>query len=155
MTPQETLQATTRYIKELEKAKKKVVLVGLPADKLSGKAYKDGVSVVQVGASHEYGAGVPKRSFLRVPFEIKKRDLQEFIGAQYASVLDGKSDTDKALNKVGVFATNISKEAFTNNGFGTWSPLSPQYAEKKAEAGKQNILIWSGLLRNSITWSVK
>jgi len=59
MTPEQMLENTTAYLKNLEKAKRGHVAVGLPSEEVGGTVYADGQTVTQVGAQHEYGAGVP------------------------------------------------------------------------------------------------
>jgi len=75
MTPEQMLENTGAYLKNVEKAKRGYVAVGLPSEEVGGTVYADGQTVAQVGAQHEYGAGVPRRSFLRTPFGIKKMTL--------------------------------------------------------------------------------
>lgn len=142
------------YAKNLEQAKRSVVAVGLPVEKVGGIIYGDeNLSVAQVGAFHEYWHGFnPVRSFLRVPFAIKAGEVNEFIARQFAQVLESGKSADKALNTVGIFARNISVEAFETDGYGTWAPLQP---ETVAAKGSSAILIDTGILRNSITWVVR
>ena len=156
MKPEDFFKEQARILVEMQKAKTMVVKVGLPADKTTGKAYKGGASILQVGAQHEYGTEkMPARSFLRMPFELKATEINIFIQSEFKKVLEGKSTAEKALGRVGVMTTNISKEAFRTNGFGQWAELSPITIAIKEKAGKTTPLIWSGLLRNSITWSVE
>lgn len=156
MTPKDALAATAAYLKELEKAKRMTLKVGLPSDKVGGKVYGNGVNIMQVGAAHEYGtAKMPARSFLRMPSEVKGKELGLTIQQQFERVLDGKSNTEDALGRVGVTAVNFSKEAFRSNGFGRWEALAPATIESKIKKGKTTPLIETGLLRNSITWSVE
>ena len=61
MTPEQMLEKTTAYLKNLEKAKSGYVAVGLPSEEVGGTVYDDGQTVAQVGAQHEFGAGVPRR----------------------------------------------------------------------------------------------
>lgn len=156
MTPEETLKKTKRYLEELQKALTMSVKVGLPADKVGGKVYDDGMSIMQIGAIHEYGyPPIPQRSFLAVPFQIKAVEIGVFIGLEFNSVFKGTMTTERALARIGVKTSNISKEAFRTNGFGTWEPLSDAYMKIKEKAGKTNTLLWSGILRGSITYTVE
>lgn len=156
MKPQDALKATTKWLQEMEKAKRLTLKVGLPSDKVGGKVYGGNTSILTVGATHEYGsAKTPARSFLRMPFEVKSKEIDTAIQSQFKRMLDGQATTEDALGRVGIIATNISKEAFRTNGFGRWAPLAEITKVRKAGAGKTTTLIWSGLLRNSITWSVE
>lgn len=152
MKPEQFLKRAELYLAALEEAKDKIVKVGLPAGKVGGKIYSEGITVITVGAWHEYGFGNnPVRSFLRVPFAQKKNELFAYINKQFQLVLDGKKDAEGALNFVGIFATNISKEAFTTSAGGTWPANAPYTIAKK---GSSMPMIDTGTLRNSITWLV-
>lgn len=156
MTPEQTKHMMDDYLNQLEQAVDSSVKVGLPSDKVGQEVYGDGVTIMQVGAQHEYGTEkMPARSFLRMPFEVKRDDIDRYIGLQFRAVMEGKRSADDAMELIGIMATNISKEAFRNNGYGQWAPLSPITKAIKAEAGKTTPLVWSGILRNSITWSIE
>ncbi|EKN5088552.1 hypothetical protein ACROQ8_004682 [Yersinia enterocolitica] len=58
MTPEETLKATTAYLKNLQAMKTHYVAVGLPASKVGSKTYADGTSIIEIGAAHEFGAEI-------------------------------------------------------------------------------------------------
>jgi hypothetical protein len=155
MTPDAVLRSMTEYLKELEEAKRLEVKVGLPADKVGGQIYGKGQTIVSVGAAHEFGAGgMPARSFLRMPHEMKKEDIKHALDSQFEKIFLAQTSASVALGRIGVMAVNISREAFKTQGFGQWPALEESTKEIKKNAGKQNMLIWSGLLRNSITWSV-
>lgn len=155
MNPKDALEASAKWLKEMEAAKRLTLKVGLPSDKVGGKVYGGGTSIITVGATHEYSSPTsPARSFLRMPFEVKRKEIDTAIQNQFANVIDGKMSAEDALNRVGVIATNISKEAFRTNGYGRWAPLAEITKVRKVKAGKTTTLIWSGLLRGAITWSV-
>lgn len=152
MNPQQFLQMSEQYLSALQEARRTQVKVGLPAEKVGNKIYGDGISVITVGAWHEYGFGNnPVRSFLRAPFAQKQNELYEFINKQFRLVLEGRKDVPAALNFVGIFATDISKEAFSTSAGGTW-PANTAYTINKKGSSKP--LIDTGTLRNSLTWSV-
>lgn len=153
MTPSQTLENMNAYLDNLRYAKNHATYVGLPKDKVGSKIYKNGKTIIEVGAIHEYGLGnVPKRSFLREPFNNNKDEINKTITTQFNQVFEKGKDAKDALSIIGVKATNISKGAFTSAGYGTWSPLKPQTIARK---GSSRILIDTGILRSSITWSVR
>ena len=152
MTPEQMLKNTGAYLKNLEKAKRGYVAVGLPAEEVGGTVYDDGQTVAQVGAQHEYGAGVPRRSFLRTPFDIKKDDLDKAIAKQFEDVFKRGKKAEQALGLIGTVAVNISKGAFTSRGYGEWPDIS---AATKEDKGSSQVLIDTGTLRNSITYVVR
>lgn len=153
MTPEETLKATTEYLKNLQAMKTHYVAVGLPSSKTAGKKYDGGISVIEVGAAHEFGTeDIPERSFLRAPFELKKSEINRAIEKAIESVGSGKNNATTALNLVGVTARNISVKAFETAGYGTWPDIKE--ATKKAK-GSSAPLIDTGELRGDITWEVR
>ena len=152
MTPEQMLEKTGAYLKNLEKAKRGYVAVGLPAEEVGGTVYDDGQTVAQVGAQHEYGAGVPRRSFLRTPFTAKQDDLTAAIAKQFEDVFQRGKKAEQALGLIGTVAVNISKGAFTSRGYGEWPDIS---AATKEDKGSSQVLIDTGTLRNSITHVVR
>jgi hypothetical protein len=152
MTPEQMLKNTDAYLKNLEKAKRGHVAVGLPSEEVGGTVYDDGQTVVQVGAQHEYGAGVPRRSFLRTPFDIKKDDLDKAIAKQFADVFERGKSAEQALGLIGTVAVNISKGAFTTRGYGEWPDITQATKDGK---GSSQVLIDTGILRGSITYVVR
>ena len=152
MTPEQMLKNTGAYLKNLEKAKRGHVAVGLPAEEVGGTVYDDGQTVAQVGAQHEYGAGVPRRSFLRTPFTAKQDDLTAAIAKQFEDVFQRGKKAEQALGLIGTVAVNISKGAFTSRGYGEWPDIS---AATKEDKGSSQVLIDTGTLRNSITYVVR
>ena len=152
LTPQQMLENTAAYLKNLEKARSGFVAVGLPAEKIGGKVYGDGQAVATIGARHEYGAGVPRRSFLRVPFTTKKDELTKAIAKQFADVFESGKSSEQALGLIGTVAVNISKGAFTTRGYGEWPDITQATKDAK---GSSQVLIDTGILRNSITYVVR
>ena len=150
---QQNLKQLEDYAANLAKAKRATVAVGLPKEKVGGKIYgDDGLSVIQIGAWHEYGEGNnPVRSFLRVPFQMKADEINDFVATQFSKVFKGEK-VEKLLGLVGAKARNISVGAFTSEGYGTWPALSSTTVSAK---GSSTPLIDTGTLRNSITWAVR
>lgn len=57
-----------------------------------------GLSVAQLGAFHEFGLGVPERSFLRSTFLARRGDAGEAMGRAVAQVVGG-DDPERALGR--------------------------------------------------------
>ena len=152
MKPNDFLKMTKAYADTIAKAATSSVVVGLPQSQ-GTKAYKNGVSVLQVGAWHEFGTQhIDRRSFLRTPFAIKKKEMNAAIDNQFKTFLIPSADVDKSLGLIGVTALNISRGAFTTMGYGQWPDISQ--ATKTAK-GKSQPLINTGLLRGSLTFEVR
>ena len=155
LTPAAMLAYTTGMADRLDQIKKKAVFVGLPSEKVGGKVYGDGMTILRIGAIHEYGVphrGIPQRSFLRAPFRIKRKELNEATAKQFEAVLTGKRDVDVGLGRVGIVAADISKGAFTSLGYGEWTPITD---ETKRRKGSSQTLIDTGVLRSSISSVVR
>jgi len=153
MTPEQTLKKTKQYERELKKAMGGYIAVGLPSDKVGGQVYGDGETVMQVGAAHEYGVGnMPERSFLRLPFSLKKVDLEKAIFRQFEDVLERGKKAHKALGLIGVTATQVSQDAFDTQGYGKWPDITDATKEAK---GSSKVMIDTGILRGSITYVVR
>lgn len=135
--------------KQIRLMKKTAVKVGLPAD--VGQ-YENGQSILEVGQRHEYGLGVPRRSFLRVPMAKETPKIQNALKSGYKDIING-GDTKKNLNKLGILAQNISRNSFKNQGYGEWTDIKE--STKKAK-GSSKILFDSGKLVQSVQyWIVK
>jgi len=153
VTPEQMLKLVGNYAKNIKEASKSYVAVGLPSEKVGGKVYGDGMTVIRVGAIHEYGLGHnPRRSFLHVPFTTKKKTISKVIDNQFNDVLLMKSDAKKALGIIGIAATNIAKGAFTTRGYGVWPDI--KQGTKKAK-GSSQVLIDNRILSGSITSVVR
>lgn len=150
MKPQAAVAMTKNFESEIRKAKSMAVDVGLIAAKVTGKIYGDGTTVLEVGYWHEFGRGNnPKRSFLRTPFTLKKKEINKFINLRFSKVFAGSESAKKSMGKIGLYATNISQGAFTTQGYGTWPDITQATKDAK---GSDQVLIDTGTLRNSITW---
>ncbi|AUR84239.1 neck protein [Vibrio phage 1.052.A._10N.286.46.C3] len=153
MTPENTLKAMQKQLKSMTDFKSKSVAVGVLANKSTGKIYESGATVIEVAAAHEYGTvTTPERSFLRMPQEFKQKELSAFINKKMISVLGGDATTVKGLGLIGVYAVNLSQDAFDSSGFGKWPDID---AKTKNRKGSSAILINRGVLRQSISWEIR
>jgi hypothetical protein len=153
VTPAEMLRITDAYKKNLRKASKASVAVGLPVETASGKVYGDGTTVLRIGAIHEYGLGHnPRRSFLNVPFQTKKDVIERIIAQQFEEVLETGKDYKQALGIIGLAAVEIVKGAFTTRGYGVWPDIKQSTKNTK---GSSQVLVDTGILKGSITSVVR
>ena len=155
LSPQQTVSYISTYLHNIEEAKRSTIAVGIQDSELHYYTNEDGSvgeSVQEVGAQHEFGTDkVPRRSFLRTPFWVKRTDLGKFITKQFVKVAETGFSASDAMELIGVKAQSISQEAFTNGGFGTWRALSQMTIEEK---GSSQILVDTGALVQSITYKV-
>lgn len=146
MKPRDALKRLKEYEKALITAKTKHVAVGLPVEKASSKVYGNGQRVIDIGAHHEYGTDkIPKRSWLRMPAEVKKKEINDEIKKQFKAVFENGRKVDSALGRIGAKAQNVSVGAFRSGGYGKWP---------KVQHGGTP-LFDTGTLRNSITYVIR
>jgi hypothetical protein len=106
-----------------------------------------GLTVGELADIHEFGLGVPERSFLRAWFDENRAQVQETLRAAHRQVLLGKLTPKRAGELIGLkFAGEIQK--FIAEGH-VQPPLSEQTVKKK---GSSVPLIDTGQLRAAISW---
>lgn len=129
----------------------KVVKIGIFGNK---NARDDSMTNVKVGMKHEFGSfseGIPRRSFLKDPMQIKRKELLNKTGKVIDKKITDNKGSDEILETIGVIGETIVQQAFETSGFGTWEPLSSGTINKK---GSSSILIDTGQLRRAITSKV-
>ena len=107
----------------------------------------------EIGAVHEFGSlsrNIPKRSFIRMPLEVKLPEWLRRHGEDYFYFAE-KGALDEFYEGLGLDAEVMIAEAFETGGFGTWQPDSPQTIKRK---GSDWILVDKSELRNSISSEV-
>ena len=106
-----------------------------------------------IGAKHEFGeAGMPRRSFLRVPIEEllqAKLDSSGMFGKAEMQEVLAQGSFEPWLDKVGAIAVGIVTEGFETGGYGEWAPWKDGYHSKGGQ-----ILVDTAQLKNSITFEV-
>ena len=115
--------------------------------------YPNGEKIVDVGRRHEFGIGVPRRSFLRMPFIVEQKTIDKAIATSWKKITDGKSTALKEFGILGIVGQNISKDAFATGGFGKWEKLKP--ATVKAKGSDEILLDTSKLVQSITNWVVK
>lgn len=126
--------------------------VGILGEK-ANEAHGEGVTNGYIGAVHEFGSvsrGIPPRSFLRMPLELKIWEWIKKNKDRYKEMLEAGS-LRKWYVALGLRAEEIIDEAFTTRGFGKWQALKPRTVKRK---GSDMPLIDTGQLRASITSQV-
>lgn len=127
---------------------KLVAKIGIFADK---NARSDGgLTNAEIGARHEFGViseGLPRRSFLKDPIELKRKELLKTADKIIRSNIDKPDGAEKIFELIGIAGEAIVQEAFESGGFGTWEPLSDFTKNKK---GSSQILIDTSQLRKAV-----
>jgi phage gpG-like protein len=157
--------ACTVNVKPLEqilkalKARPPVTRVGILGEKTTrhqgGK--KHSPTNAQIGAAHEYGApeaGIPQRSFLRVPISDHLEEELEHAGAFGEDVLKEVVRTGNLIpfmKKVATVAEGIVAGAFETAGYGLWK----KWKRKGYHNNANMLLVDTNQLRESIASEVK
>lgn len=109
-----------------------------------------GVTNAEIGLVHEFGSktqGIPERSFLKLPLEMKRKELMKVLDSGAAKAAFEANDTEKIFELLGLKAEEIIQGAFESGGYGMWPALSQITVKKK---GSSAILIDEGELRRAI-----
>lgn len=110
-----------------------------------------GQTNAEIGAKHELGIGLPVRSFLRMPIELKFKDEMKAVNMVSAKTLKEIIAAGSLLpivQKMAVVGERCVLLAFDSGGFGNWRPSDMRY--KKVH----QTLVESQQLRDSITSEV-
>ncbi len=126
-----------------------VVKVGI----LAGQNTRDDTATnAAIGAVHEFGSftkNIPARSWLRMPIQAKKKEIQaDILNARKRigeELLDGSSL--ELYNILGLSAEKAIQGAFETNGYGKWKANSPSTVKQK---GSSSTLIDTGQLRGAV-----
>jgi hypothetical protein len=117
--------------------------VGIHDEEGSAEHSDGGTTVADIGTFHEFGLGVPQRSFIRDWVDENEADIAKVQEKLGVAILKGKVAPEQALERLGVYAVGSIQQRMTQ-GIG----------EAKAD-GSPATLIDTGVLRSSITYKVE
>lgn len=128
-----------------------------------------GLTNAELGTKHEFGEGVPRRSFLEASLKLKlnfnKAQMRK-LRVQLFKQFFQKGTPKIFMQDLGAEALRIINEAFATNGFGRWKPWSESYRQYRASLLKTKrakqfmsiygatILTLTGQLRKSISFKI-
>ncbi len=122
------------------------VLAGIPSD---AAPYPDGTSVAKVGIAHEYGIGVPERSFMRSTFKENLPEYKKLVEGAVVAAIKGKRKIKNSLGRIGSKVASDIKAKIV-------AIQEPGNSEAtKAKKGSSNPLIDSSHMKNSVTYEVE
>lgn len=113
-----------------------------------------GMTNAEIGIIQEFGsetAGIPPRSFLRMPIEEKIKDLVRFLGSSAIQSMFEKKNIKGIFKAMGIEGEGIVQDAFATRGFGRWKPNAPSTIAAK---GSDSPLIDTAQLRRAISSDV-
>lgn len=133
--------------KQADKLTKKVVRVGVLQPVTD---HETNTAVIAAANEREYGwitgigTFVPPRSTVRLPVEMKEKEIAR---AGTDALTDFEDETIKsALNAMGDSALNAIQEAFDTQGFGQWPDNAPSVQKRKK---RNEPMVDDGVLRKN------
>jgi len=99
---------------------------------------------------HEFGLGVPQRSFLRAWADADRTKINRAWGSLLRKVLKSELTLDQALEQFGIWAQGQVQQFIADSR--VEPPLDPRTIDAK---GSSTPLIDTGQLRSSITYEVR
>lgn len=142
------LKGLRALIQNIKDAGKPKVLVGVPASKNAPR--EGGINMAGLAAVHEFGIGVPERSFLRSAIIENQGQISDLVAQGVKSYLNqGKQIDLMFYDRIGLFASNLVKDKIAK---GPFKPLKDATIKRK---GSSLPLVDTGQLRQSISWEVR
>jgi hypothetical protein len=89
---------------------------------------ESGMTVAALGAVHEFGLGVPERSFIRAWFDENKKEIDAHLQAGATAVVAGKMTVYEAQEQFGEWAQS---QIIARIGRGIGPPNSPATEARK------------------------
>lgn len=137
-----------RFRKDIETLKNADIKIGVQGEKGANIHEGSQATVADIGAFHEFGLGVPQRSFLRDWMTEDKDRIDKVIRNVVQQVLKGKMTANNALEQAGAVFVGWVQVRISNR-------LSPPLAASTIARKKSDIpLIDQGILRSAITYVV-
>lgn len=103
-----------------------------------------GINNAELGFIHEFGRGVPVRSFLRMPLQVKSNQILKEVVEAGAVKKMSEGNMYGVLSDLGIACEKAIAEAFDSSGYGDWKP------NKKGTTP----LVDTGQLRRSVASAV-
>ena len=144
-----------RLVKRISRLSKKGLEVGVLASKGGNKEYRNGSTVLEVAAVHEFGSpenGIPRRSFIQSTLESAsvKREQARLSSRVAAQIIAKHTTVEKGLAFLGEWAKNKITDRIAGDEIRP--ALKPATAKRK---GFDNVLVETGKLVDSIDYEVK
>jgi hypothetical protein len=122
----------------------RVGIIGSDAQQVDGGG---DLTVVDVATKHEYGIGVPKRSFLRAYVDEHEARIKKYVRNVGKRIMDGE-DVAEALNALGVVVVGEIRTRIANH-------IKPPNSQRCVDIkGSDTPLVDTGQLWSSITHAI-
>ena len=132
-----------------EAAKGMEVRVGVIGKEAEAQHQADDLTVADIASSHEFGVGVPQRSWLRDWCDEHQRANERELRLAAASILRGRSSLLQEAHRFGVASVGSIQERMSRS---IPPPNAPATIRRK---GSDTTLIDTGQFRSSITYDVQ
>ena len=139
-----------RVVRELGKRGSPGVEVGVLGDKAGAqhRGSDQGITVAEIAEIHEFGLGVPERSWLRDWIDQDKAQIEARISTESRAMITKKRTREQVLARLGVWIQGEIQQRIAD---GIPPPNAPSTIARK---GSSKPLIDKGQLRQSITHRV-
>lgn len=151
-------RGAAKLVQTITDPSKAVVDVGVIGSAGDAQAQDGEFTVAQLAEWHEFGVGVPQRSFLRAWADAETAKIEQVIRGLTKRIIEGKLTREQALEQFGAWAAG-QVQAFISAGRVVPVPeradgltLDPTTIARK---GSSIPLIDTGQLRQSITYEVR
>lgn len=134
---------------------KRQVTVGIHAAEGGTPSTGGDLTVAEVGAIHEFGLGVPQRSFLRAFADENRQELLRMLSASTREVASGKLTTDQALERFGLAVQGMIRERIVRGIDPELTEATKRRKQEITGGSKETPLILWGQLLSSILHEVK
>lgn len=104
-----------------------------------------GLTIAALAEIHEFGLGVPERSFIRAWFDQHQPEIVAVLKGRLAEAARGRISYDDAINQFALWVQGSIQRRIRD---GIPPPLAPETIRRK---GSSVPLIDTGVLRSSIT----
>jgi hypothetical protein len=117
---------------------------------LGSDSARDGdLTNADLAVIHIFGSiknNIPPRDFLKMPLEMKKKELMKVLDSETAKRALSAGDYEAVFEILGIAAEGIVQQAFSSAGFGQWPALA---ASTKRAKGSSAPLIDTAELRRA------
>lgn len=139
-----------RVVRELGRPSGPQLTVGVFGDKGSAqhRGSAQGITVAEIAEIHEFGLGVPERSWLRDWIDQNKQQIEARISTESRAMITKKRTREQVLARIGVWIQGEIQQRIAD---GIPPPNAPSTIARK---GSSKPLIDKGQLRQSITHRV-
>jgi len=114
-------------------------------------AHDSGPSIIEIAEQHEFGLGVPQRSFLRAWFDENRDEIEKRIVSEFQRAMTEGQSHDWAANRLALWLQASIQRRIRNR---IAPPLHPRTIAQKTRSGspgpKDVPLIDTGVLKSAI-----